>query len=166
MRRLLAVCGQQQDSELQTTGTMSFFQGCLAEGSEVEETMLHRVWQCPCNQTIGIFGATEKWCKKAEEQHNEFACFWMRGLVPKTFLTEGSQTQTCGLGNCTIGPRRRAERSVPRQRPWEANGPASRAHGLGDIGGEHQRCWQLSAQGGRSVLPHIHGKPNQSNTWE
>ena len=60
-------------------------QRCLAEGADVEETMLHRVWQCPCNPTSGIFGATEKWCKKAEEQHNEFACFWMRGLVPKAW---------------------------------------------------------------------------------
>ena len=60
-------------------------QRCLAEGNEAEETMLHRVWQCPCNPTSGVFGATEKWCKKAEEQKDEFACFWMRGLVPKTW---------------------------------------------------------------------------------
>ena len=60
-------------------------QRCLAEGNEAEETMLHRVWQCPCNPTSGVFGATEKWCKKAEEQNDEFACFWMRGLVPKTW---------------------------------------------------------------------------------
>ena len=47
--------------------------------------MLHRVWQCPCKLTSGVFGATEKWCKKVEEQKDEFACFWMRGLVPKTW---------------------------------------------------------------------------------
>ena len=47
--------------------------------------MLHRVWECPCNPTIDIVGATEKWCKKAEEHHNEFACFWMRGFVPKAW---------------------------------------------------------------------------------
>ena len=58
----------------------------LAEGSEVEETMLHRAGQCPCDPTSGIFHATEKWCKKAEEQHNEFACFWVRGLVPKALI--------------------------------------------------------------------------------
>ena len=36
-------------------------QSCLADGSEVEETL------CPCNPTSGVFGATQKWCKKAEE---------------------------------------------------------------------------------------------------
>ena len=60
-------------------------QRCLAEGSEVEETMLQRAGQCPCNPTSGIFHATETWCKKAEEQHNEFACFWVCGLVPKAW---------------------------------------------------------------------------------
>ena len=48
--------------------------------------MLHRVWQCPCNPTDGIFNATEKWYKKAEQQHNEYACFWMRGLVPEDWI--------------------------------------------------------------------------------
>ena len=39
----------------------------------------------PLQPTSGVFGGTEKWCKKAEEQKDEFACFWMRGLVPKTW---------------------------------------------------------------------------------
>ena len=60
---------------------------CLAEGFEAEETMLHRVWQSPCNPTNGIFSATEKWCKKAEEQQ-QFACFWVRGPVPRTWTAE------------------------------------------------------------------------------
>ena len=28
-----------------------------------------------------------KWCKKAEEQQ-EFACFWVRGLVAKTWTAQ------------------------------------------------------------------------------
>ena len=60
-------------------------QRCLVEGSEIEEDMLHRVWLCPCNPKSGIFGATDKWSKKAEEKKEEYACFWLRDLVPKAW---------------------------------------------------------------------------------
>ena len=35
-------------------------QRCLAEGSEVEETMLHRVWQCSYDPTSGIIRRARK----------------------------------------------------------------------------------------------------------
>ena len=70
---------------------------CLAEGMETEETMKHRAWRCRCNPTSGIFSATEKWRKKAEEQQKTFACCGMRGLVPKTWTAVQRNDSTLGF---------------------------------------------------------------------
>ena len=77
-------------------------QRCLAEGSEIEEVTLHRVWQCPCNPASCIFGATDKWCKKVEEQKEEYACFWLRGLVPNAWTEANLWPEyTPGIVGCT-----------------------------------------------------------------
>ena len=151
-------------------------QGCLAEGSETKETMLHRVWQCPCNPTDGIFNATEKWCKKAEQQQNEYACFWMRGLVPEDWILadrngrpdstldmvgdmtrEASTRQTCGLGKWTIGSGRRADipgkQTVPRA---ELVAMVIFAENISDAG-----TYELKVDA--QYLLHIHGTPNSTN---
>ena len=117
-------------SEPQTTDTMACARDVLTEGSEIEEVTLHRVWQCPCNPARGIFGATDKWCKKTEEQKEEFACFWLHGLVPKAW----TETQTCGpsihlalwdarRGNlASISPMGQAASTPTTQTQTQANG--------------------------------------------
>ena len=53
---------------------------CLPEGTKAEETVLRRVWQCPCNPT---FSVTERWRTKAEDQHSSAACVPVRQSAPR-----------------------------------------------------------------------------------
>ena len=57
---------------------------------EEHEDMYHQVWQCRAN-TGEIFDKTQHLVQKATQAKETLECFWLRGLVPRSWTLEGTK---------------------------------------------------------------------------
>jgi ribonuclease HI len=51
-----------------------------------EETDLHRCWQCPGNEALAACARSAHLCEEAERGSVEHPCFWLRGLIPSSWV--------------------------------------------------------------------------------
>ena len=57
---------------------------------EADEDMFHRVWQCRAN-TGEIFDKTQHLVQKATQAKDTFECFWLRGVVPRSWTLQDTK---------------------------------------------------------------------------
>ena len=57
---------------------------------EPDEDMFHRVWQCRAN-TGEIFDKTQHLVQKATQAKDTFECFWLRGVVPRSWTLQDTK---------------------------------------------------------------------------
>ena len=57
---------------------------------EADEDMFHRVWQCRAN-TGEIFDKTQHLVEKATQAKGTFECFWLRGVVPRSWTLQDTK---------------------------------------------------------------------------
>ena len=62
------------------------------------DTDRHRLWQCPANREIQHPAVleSEELCEEAVAQCHEFACFWVRGIIPSQWVTVPSPPEQLG----------------------------------------------------------------------
>ena len=60
--------------------------GICPRCNEHLETMHHRVWACRCNIDHPAFVASEHLKGRAAREMASTPCFWLRGLIPQTWL--------------------------------------------------------------------------------
>ena len=58
---------------------------CQRCDEQVEETMLHRCWQCKANDEIPACRKTEYLRRRAVVDAGNLPCVWLRGIVPQTW---------------------------------------------------------------------------------
>eukprot|EP00959_Pyramimonas_sp_CCMP1952_P028949 607305-Pyramimonas_sp.AAC.1 len=49
------------------------------------ETMFHRCWSCDENNNSKAHTVTDELLPEAYSQHEATQCFWLRGLIPKSW---------------------------------------------------------------------------------
>ena len=57
---------------------------------EADEDMFHRIWQCRAN-TGEIFDKTQHLVQKATQAKDTFECFWLRGVVPRSWTLQDTK---------------------------------------------------------------------------
>ena len=63
---------------------------CCPRCEEEDEDMHHRVWRCKAN-TGEIFDKTQHLVYEATQAKDTLECFWLRGLVPRSWTLPGTK---------------------------------------------------------------------------
>ena len=58
---------------------------CLLNGEHHPETPLHRCWLCPQNTGHQAYRDSDQYVPQAVSQHEQYECFWFRGLLPSSW---------------------------------------------------------------------------------
>ena len=59
---------------------------CQRCGDQLEETMLHRCWQCSANRDVPACHRTDYLARRAVADAGNQPCVWLRGLVPQSWV--------------------------------------------------------------------------------